>query len=206
MRAKILAPALGRKGGLLAVLVFALPPPTLVAQATGSALVESSLKDLDVLRERLISLAEAIPENSYQWAPGHWSEVANAEWDYWARPRSVSRLIMHIAHITYFHLKELGVPIPRGSYRGVPNLESLTDPKVVKETLSASQAHAQASLRRLHAESVFTSDEQLTKLLQLRTHLHEHYGQLIAYCRSLDIMPPWTKQEIQSLEQRPSQQ
>ena len=78
-----------------------------------------------------------------------------------------------------------------------------------KQALTKDQAIAelQASFVHLHQAMGLTTDANLADTVKffgqdwsrLRamvltvTHLHEHLGQLIAYARSNNVVPPWSK-------------
>ena len=66
------------------------PPP-----ARGAGVRETFLGDLNDLEKKLVSLADAIPQDKYSWQPGKGG-------------RSVSEAFMHTALTNYFFMSSLG--------------------------------------------------------------------------------------------------
>jgi uncharacterized damage-inducible protein DinB len=133
----------------------------------------------------LVSLAEAIPADKYNWRPE-------------PGVRSVSEVIMHIAQSNYVLLGFTGPKVP-------PELESndvekkiVSKPEVLaylKQSLEAVKA-ARAQLKpgglqrkvKIYGETV-TVDGMYLRIV---CHDNEHMGQLIAYARMNGIVPPWS--------------
>jgi uncharacterized damage-inducible protein DinB len=141
------------------------------------------LRQLDDAQQKLVALAEAIPQEKYSWRPGE-------------GVRSVSEVYMHVAGANYLIPRAVGVNPPAGLEK---DLEKITDKAKVVDALKQSFAHVRLAL-------LGTSDADLDKpaklfgnnttvrnvFLTLTTHAHEHLGQSIAYARMNDITPPWT--------------
>ncbi len=143
------------------------------------------IRDLSVLEEKIVGLAEAIPSDTYGWRP---SEGV----------RSVSEAMMHLAGANYFFPTVMGQSLPEGvDPRG---LEDITDKAKVVEILADSFAHLKAAIEA-------TKDSKMNDELEYFgqngtvagffhsaiSHSHEHLGQLIAYARSNEIAPPWSQ-------------
>lgn len=157
-------------------------PSTAVKPPTSGIRAEL-LADLDTLEKKLVSLAEAMPEEKYTWRPAE-------------GVRSVSEVYMHIAGANFFFPRLVGVEPPAGATRG---LEKITEKTKVVETLKRSLHHVRQAI-------VNTPDADLDKpvkmfgrdttvravLIALITHMHEHLGQSIAYARMNGVVPPWT--------------
>ena len=138
--------------------------------------------------EKLVQLAEVMPEAKYAWSPG--KDV-----------RTVGQVYMHVAAANYGVPSLVGVKPPEGfkfqTYEG-----SLTKKSDIVKALKDSFAHVEGALKA-------ASDADLDKpaeffgmkttvrgaYLLLLSHAHEHLGQSIAYARSNQITPPWSAKE-----------
>ena len=134
---------------------------------------------------KIMSLAEAMPEELYTWSPGQ-------------GVMSVGKVYTHIARYNYMYLQTaLGIPAPPDI--DVTNLESITGKAKVTRLLKQSVEHV-----RLHVSHMTTED--LTRmtalygrqiggwavLFQLLAHMNEHVGQSVSYARMNGIVPPWS--------------
>jgi uncharacterized damage-inducible protein DinB len=145
------------------------------------------------VQEKLIGLANAIPESAYGWRPG-------------PGVRSVAEVLIHVAADNYF------IPIAMG--RPAPASSGITDAYTTVQAFEARQmtkaqiiAELTASFQHLHQAMNLTTDANLGETIKffgqdwtrLRamvltvTHLHEHLGQGIAYARSNNVVPPWSR-------------
>jgi len=136
---------------------------------------------------KLVSLAEAMPAETYTWSPSE--GVA-----------SVAEVYMHIARYNYMYPETaMGIASPMGSEVYDRWEDEVRDKEEVLEILSASMDHV-----RMVAEGMTTSEmDKMTRLygrdvgewavlLQLITHMNEHLGQSIAYARMNSVVPPWS--------------
>lgn len=187
-----------------AVAAFALVPahalsPTAAATAAvpdgakPGPVMEALMSDIDQLESKLVALAEAIPEEAYDWRPGE-------------GVRSVSEVLVHLAADNYFIPTAVGVAAPEAtgiqgdSYATVQAYEgrSVTREQALRE-LDESFRHLDAVMAgvdeaTLH-ETVDLFGQEATAIrlwVLTTTHLHEHLGQLIAYARTNGIAPPWS--------------
>jgi uncharacterized damage-inducible protein DinB len=135
---------------------------------------------------QLISLAEAIPADKYQWRPA-------------PGVRSVSEVYMHIAIANFYLLSVTGPKMP-------PDIKSDAMEKTVtskaqviqflKRSLDAVKT-ARAQLkpgdlqRQVQIEGKTVTVDGM--YLRIIVHDNEHMGQLIAYVRINGIVPPWSK-------------
>lgn len=135
---------------------------------------------------RVLSLAKAMPADTYSWQP--------SEGVY-----SVAKVFAHIARYNYYYLESsLDIPAPNGV--DVENMESLTDKEEIVTALEQSITHVQNSISQMPT-SKLSEQTQLygqtvngqAVLMQLITHYSEHVGQAIAYARMNDIVPPWNR-------------
>lgn len=136
---------------------------------------------------KLVALAEAMPAKRYDWRP--MEGVA-----------SVAEAYMHIARYNYYYPDvALGVEPPPGmdyeQLQGVVN-----DKERVVEILAASMDHVRQTYQAMSTEELEEPTRlygrtvgQWAVLLQLITHMNEHLGQSIAYARSNEVAPPWSR-------------
>ncbi len=168
---------------LIASLVIA---PAVHAQNTPADLKDGFKGRYHYAAQRLVSLAEAIPEDKFAWSPGE-------------GVMSIERVFMHIIRYNYYYpASSLGIEAPDGI--DVPNLETLTGKAVVLDHLRPSLDHVSEVLAHMSEADLsqrvvlYGSDtEAWNVLLQLQVHMAEHLGQLIAYARMNEIVPPWSK-------------
>lgn len=135
---------------------------------------------------RVLELAKAMPEDSYDWRPGE-------------GVMSVEEVYTHIAHYNYLYLAEqLEVPVPNDIV--MEEIESITGKQQVVAILERSINHVNDALEEM-PDSKFSEETELygrtvngqAVLLQLVTHKSEHVGQSIAYARMNGIVPPWSR-------------
>ena len=140
------------------------------------------LKDVET---KIVSLAEAMPEEKYSWRPGE-------------GVRSIGEVYVHIAGANFFFPTFLGVKAPAGMS---PNMEkTITDKAKVIETVKASFAHARQAVANLTDADLEKSTKAFGRettyqavLFFMAYHMLEHLGQSIAYARTNGIVPPWSK-------------
>ena len=164
---------------LLAILVVA--PRAGAAAADFRADIARDLKDLE---GKIVGLAEAIPEDKYSWSPAD-------------GVRTISEALMHTAGANFFFPSMFGVEPPEGlDMRG---LEKVNDKARVVDLLKTSFEHMQrmveatASKDLSEAMDMFGQTTTVSGTLHAATsHCHEHLGQMIAYSRSIGVVPPWS--------------
>lgn len=181
--------------GLMALtaLTAALGIPA-AGNAQAPAVVDALMRDIDMLEQKLVGLAEAIPEEHYDWRPGE-------------GVRSVGEVMMHVAADNYFIPTIAGVTAPAAT-----GIKAGDYPSVLAyEGRSATKAEAIAATREsfVHLRTAMQAvdDAALDASLDVfgspmsgldlwiltATHLHEHLGQMIAYARSNSVVPPWSQ-------------
>jgi len=156
--------------------------------------VPDLLEAVGTVREKLVGLAEAIPEERYGWRPADGT-------------RSVSEALMHVAADNYFLPTGAGIEAPSSTgIRGesYPSVRGFEGQEVSKaeaiQHLHASFDHLVAAMESARPESMGEEltifDRELTGQqlwLLATTHLHEHLGQMIVYARANDVVPPWSR-------------
>lgn len=152
-------------------------------KATG---VKGSIQfQIDQAREKILSLAEAMPAEKYTWRPGE-------------GVRSVGEVFAHVSGANYFLPTFWGAKIPDGvDPRGFEK-EGGDKAKTI-DTLKKSfdflkQQIAAVSDADLDRKiKMFGQDATVRDaMMVLASHAHEHLGQSIAYARMNKVTPPWS--------------
>ena len=135
---------------------------------------------------QLVELAEAIPADKYGWRPG-------------PGVRSVSEVIMHVALANYGLLSVTGPKLPAD---WKPGLETsvTAKPEVIdwlkrsQEAVKTAHLHVKPSdLARKIADRDYRGATVDGMYLRIIVHANEHMGQLVAYARMNQIVPPWSR-------------
>ena len=133
---------------------------------------------------QLLALAEAIPEKDYAWRPA-------------PGVRSTSEVFMHIVTANFWLLSIAGQPQP-------PDLKEDAEKTVtskadviawLKRSLDAVREARLKETPEHLAKRVHVADRDTTVdgiYLRLIVHADEHMGQLIAYARMNNVVPPWS--------------
>ncbi|MES2123331.1 MAG: DinB family protein [Gemmatimonadota bacterium] len=170
-----------------------LPAQAGTANATPAMLRDEYLKNMAAVETKVVGLAEAFPEAKYSWRP-------------MAGVRSVSEVLMHIASEHYVYMPmTFGVKPPADLNMGTGRealaaLEKVTTKADVIRHLKASFEYQRSVLAgadaKLAAGKITAFGQELTVAELFNEYIadqHEHLGQLIAYARMNDVVPPWSK-------------
>ena len=164
------------------------------ASASAQSLMGEVHSDLNDVQKKFLDLAKAIPESSYSWRP--------------PGARSVGEVLLHVASDNYLLPVMMGQAIPASVAISASDMKTLETYEKRKLTRDQIVAELDASFKHLHqALAQTTTDANLAQnikffgqdwsrqkaVLLTVTHLHEHLGQMIAYARSNNIAPPWTR-------------
>ena len=166
--------------------------PTAAQERAG--LMGDLLGDVAVLETKILGLANAMPPAAHKWRPGE-------------GVRSVEEVLLHIAGDNYFLPALIGVPPPAES--GIDGKDNKTVAVFEARRLTREQIAAEltksfgflkdamrdmpdAALEMPPKNSVRKTTIRATWIATV-SHLHEHLGQLIAYARSNNVTPPWSK-------------
>jgi uncharacterized damage-inducible protein DinB len=167
---------------------------TLVATtASAQGLMGDMHRDVNEVQKKFVDLAQAIPESAYAWRP--------------PGARSVGEVLLHIASDNYFIPIAMGKPAPAATEINGTDFSKLQAFEKRKLTKAQIIAELDASFKHLHEAMGLTTDTNLGEnikffgqdwsrqraMVSTVTHLHEHLGQLIAYARSNNVTPPWSK-------------
>lgn len=146
-------------------------------------------------QKQILSLENAIPDKKMTWRPN--KEV-----------RSISEVYSHIAFGNYLLAKFAGATLPEGITISSPADEkkwetTSTDKKVIAEQLVKSFDFLKNSVGNMSEASLenmvdFFGQKMTVRsvLLALQGHIHEHFGQSIAYARMVGVVPPWTAERM----------
>jgi len=164
-----------------AVMLVVSAPLALANEDPNAGFRRSFQKEWASTIERAERLAQAIPEETYDWRPAE-------------GVRSVSEAIMHIAHGNFLFASALGLPRPDDLPE---DLETITDKAEVMVTLRRSFEQVETAIEQAltgdldRAEPKFGTVRAV--LLRALVHANEHVGQLIAYGRTNGVAPPWSR-------------
>ena len=154
-----------------------------------ASLKASFIADLDRVHEKFLGLAQAFPQDKYEWRPME-------------GVRSVSEVLMLAAFEGYsFVPTSFGAKAADlGSREEAMKLRTLSDKTQVIEHLNKGFAHAKQQLEGLDPATltgkrkIMGQDRSAADgVIMIGGDLHEHLGQLIAYARMNKIVPPWSK-------------
>lgn len=142
--------------------------------------------------EKLIALAEAMPDDMYGWAPT-------------VDVRTWSKTFIHIAGANFFIPAALGaapmegMPTDQNPMALMQKMEAeITAKDDVIEKVKTSFAYVYEALPTItdldtKVELFGPPASKRAYLLILQGHAHEHLGQAIAYARSVGVTPPWSQ-------------
>jgi uncharacterized damage-inducible protein DinB len=150
--------------------------------------------DVGSVEQKMIDLAKAVPENAYSWRPA-------------PGVRSIGDVFKHVASDNCFIPIAMGTPAPAASGISGTDMKSVGAYEARPMTKDQIVAELEASFKHLHGAMRTTTDANLTQTIKFFgqdwsrqkamiltvTHLHEHLGQAIAYARSNNVTPPWSK-------------
>ena len=173
----------------LASLALAL---TVAAPLQAQGLMGDMHRDLNEVQKKFIDLANAIPESAYGWKPG--------------AARTIGEVLLHVASDNYLIPIFMGSPAPAAT--GITS-DFATAAAYEKRKLTKAQiiADLTTSFGHVHRAINVNTDANLGETIKMFgqdwtrqramlltvTHLHEHLGQLIAYARANNVVPPWSR-------------
>jgi len=174
--------------GLGAAPAFAQAPaaaPSTDKTAPSYDMKAQSLLDLDIQDKKVISLAEALPQDKFTWRPS-------------PDARSFAEVFLHISGERYSILA-LGGATPPAGFDLKTYEESTTDKTKILAELKKSGAFMMATVNAMSNADFARAIPKLGPdanagdvVYILVADCHEHVGQLAAYARENDIVPPWT--------------
>jgi uncharacterized damage-inducible protein DinB len=182
---------IARLAAVLALIVTSTLP---LGAQTRTGVMGDLLRDVADVETKIVGLAKALPAAAYEWRPGK-------------NVRSTGEVLMHVAADNYFLPAAMGIVPPAGT--GIVGKDYKTAAAFEKRAMTRDQivAELEKSFAFLKKSMQDTPDAKLDGALDVfgqkmthrglwittATHLHEHLGQLIAYARSNNVTPPWSK-------------
>lgn len=166
-------------------LILILSVPSIKAQESGNNFKSQFTQHFE-RASRVLSLAEAMPAETFSWRP--------EEGVY-----SVEEVFTHIARYNFYYPEQsLGISAP--SDVDVDNIESITGKEEVVEILERSIEHVKMQIEAIPEANLQEPAELYGRtvngqavLMQLIIHMSEHVGQSIAYARVNGVVPPWSE-------------
>ncbi len=166
---------------------------TQAASSSKAAFQNDLVGQIDYIQKQVMDLAEAVPQDKYNWRPG-------------PGVRSVAEVYLHIAYGNYGIGKAATGKTPPASSGFGPDRNKwdtqTTDKAAIKKILEASFAWVKDGFKNvpdkdLDKKVTFFGHEMSTRaaMMVVANHDAEHLGQSIAYARSNKITPPWSKKE-----------
>ncbi len=180
-----LHPGVGSLALTAVLLVTGYPLTTHAGEVENAGFSQAYLSDFQRVSQKIVDLAEAIPEESYGWRPAEGI-------------RSTSEIFMHVADANFFFASQLGVARPED----LPgDLEKITDKAQALQLLVLSMDQVRHMAEHNAGEDLDGKELDLfgSKMTArgiyfiVLGHLHEHLGQAIAYGRSNGVVPPWSR-------------
>ncbi|MEM9858012.1 MAG: DinB family protein [Bacteroidota bacterium] len=168
------------------LIVLLLLPATLFAQDNQKAR-DQIMGLIGFYAERVSQLAEAIPEDKYGYQPSD-------------KVRTAGEAVMHVASANYWLSMKMGAELPSGM--DLMTFEkSVTGKENIKAELVKSYEFLAASAKAVKDDQLLEAVEfpggmPMNKrgvMLIALSHVSEHMGQLIAYARANDVVPPWSE-------------
>ena len=156
-----------------------------VLSAQEDMMVQGTIKGILAQNQgQVIQLAEAFSEDQYAWRP---MEGVN----------SVGEALLHVAGANYFIGSKMGIAPPEDV--DMMGLAKITGKDNIIAALKKSNEFALDVVTKVESSQLgeevdfgFAKFNKLAGLLVIMEHNGEHKGQLIAYARSNNVVPPWS--------------
>jgi len=134
-------------------------------------------------------LAEAFPEDKYDWRPME-------------GVRSVKDAIVHVAAANFGLSARLGIELPEG-IKPMELEKTVKDKKEAMDVLAKSVDQSVKAIKHVANDDMNTAvtifgefkGSKRRVMFIIYEHMNEHLGQLIAYARTNKIVPPWSKKD-----------
>ena len=173
-------------GTILLVAAVAMCLPR-VTHADPTALETDVIGNMMDAGKKVMELADAFPDKKMDFRPGK-------------GVRSTREVLLHVIGGNYMLPTLLGANTGK-SMEEAMKLEKTTPAKAdLDKMLKESYAAASAAIGGVAESDLDTQvdffGQKMSKrslMLVIASHSHEHLGQLIAYARSVGVVPPWSK-------------
>lgn len=171
---------------IIAVSLVLIVAGTFTNAKAQEAVVTDFLNVYTMSTDKVAQLADAIPNDSYDWRPEE-------------GVRSVREVVLHVAAANYFFASVLDIQAPEGvnpqtmEQSGMSKSEAIA---ALKESMTfINNSLSEMSMEELETKIDFFGNEVTKRqaMLAMGGHASEHLGQLIAYARMNDVTPPWSQ-------------
>jgi uncharacterized damage-inducible protein DinB len=188
-----------RSAGLCGLLLTMVLPLSAAAQAvaTGSVQVDPAKVYGNMIRtaeKDIVSLAEAVPEEKYSFAPTADVFRAEAGADF-KGVRTFVQQVAHVASSNYEWLQAMGLEKDKDAAA----IEKLTTKAEVLQALKDSFAAAEKAAATITPQNAFEGlgpKKTATRAglaSAIAWHTMDHYGQMVVYARMNGIVPPQSR-------------
>lgn len=165
------------------LVLFFTSPSTITSKPLGDepVFVQEFNGQMDFVKGRLLQLAEAMPDNKYNWSPGE-------------GVRTVGEVFVHDAEANYYMIS-----VMKGTKPEMEQEKHSADKKYAIDMMTKSFDAVKETASKLTEEDLNREVEAFGMKFSLRNfmitilnHNHEHLGQSIAYARMNGVTPPWS--------------
>jgi uncharacterized damage-inducible protein DinB len=161
-------------------------PAITAAQDKRAMLRDELMQHFNASIDKVIALADAMPQERYGWSP---------EKD--AMP--VGQVYAHIARYNYqYPASAMGIARP--ATLNLDTLERMRTKTQIVQLLRHSADHVRKAIASMPVDQLDANTTLYGRtvprwavMLQLVAHMNEHLGQSIAYARSNNVVPPWSR-------------
>jgi hypothetical protein len=154
--------------------------------------VQTQKRDVEILRQKFVTLARAIPAAKLGWKPMEGT-------------RSFRDVFAHIAAEGNTEPVGFGRPLPAGSIADFDSeearLRGLTDDRLIAAMDQSMEnllsIFPELSRATINTPIIYFGENTLPRsaLIYTLIDLHEHLGQLVSYARMNQIVPPWARRQ-----------
>lgn len=181
-------------GAVATMVLLGLPGAAAAQMAGGSQAMtsfkEAQVKDLQTMKDKFYRLGDAFPESSYDWRPME-------------GVRSVKDVLaLMVAECNLFPAMwggSQGEGAAAGFGPEIQRAGAMSKAEILTE-MSRAFDHMIASVSGMDDEARMTEANFFgqrvaasTAVMMATADMHEHLGQLIAYARTNEIVPPWSR-------------
>ncbi len=167
-------------------ILFSLLMGVLVTATAQTQFQQEVVGYMSFSKGRIAQLAQAMPDEKFDWSPAD-------------GVRSFSAIIGHAVTANYFLASKIGGVIPEG-VNPMTIEKEITTREALLKALDESHQFAVDAIMALKEEEFgdkvempFPGDYTKMGVVNIiMNHGSEHMGQMIAYCRSNGVTPPWS--------------
>ena len=183
-----------------AILLVVIKPVSAQDPPSDIVIVNEFVGQTEFVRGRLTQLAEAMPDNTFEWRPME-------------GVRSVSEVYLHTAFANYICVTVSGGTVPEAvgfvmDFSKANDWDTqTTDKAVIIEKMNESFDILKKRIAELTQEDLDRQVEVFGMTMSVRNfiismiaHSHEHLGQGIGYARMNGVTPPWSAKQKEEEE------